>query len=93
MQNKYASCPYNFNWIDNNDIETIRERITSEQNDAELDITDILNDLSEDGSFKSIDYYTDKKDTWHPAKHLENILKMQIACHTPENSFYQNEKS
>ena len=84
--------PYHFDWVDNGDIEIIRERVCAEKLDPDLDITDLLADMDGDGSFKSIDYDSDKKNTWHPIKHLENTLKLQIAYNTPENKFYQNEE-
>lgn len=85
--------PYDFDWDDNGETKIIATRISAEKNNDELDISDIMADFNpEDGSFRSIDYLSEKKDTWYPAKHLDKLLKMQIASHSPGNKFYGDEK-
>ena len=58
--------------------------------DPQADPSACLANLRADGSFKSIDYDTQKKDIWHPIRHLNAILRMQSAAYTPGNPFYRN---
>lgn len=76
---------------DNGDIEMIRSRMTEDLYDISADPYEYIVKLNNDGSFSDIDYYTEKKDVWHPAEHLDRILVMQKAAFTPENKYYQNE--
>lgn len=71
-------------------MKTIRKRMLEDLHNAQADPAQCLTDLNEDGSFRSIAYFTDKKDTWHPVKHLDNILLMQAAAYSKGNKFYQN---
>lgn len=82
---------WNYDWEDNGEMEILRERMVSDLSDEEIDPTSLILDFQEDGSFASVDYYSEKQDTWHPAKHLKNILAMQKAVYTPENSFYKDQ--
>lgn len=81
-----------YQWVENEDIEIIRERMLEDRYDSIVDPSDVIEDLREDGSFASIDYETDKKDTWHPIKHLENILVMEVAAYSPGNHFYLDQE-
>ena len=81
-----------YNWEDNGDVEIMRDRMRNDLYDKEIDPSQQLSDLQKDGSFKSVDYYSEKQDTWHPIEHLENVLKMTKAAYTPENKWYMNEE-
>lgn len=94
-----ASCSASTKSIDykkyafknNGDIDIIRSRMVEDLYDSEADPNEYLAVICDDGSFSDIDYYTDKKDTWHPAKHLDRILIMEKAAYSPENKYYKNE--
>lgn len=70
----------------------IKERILSELYDNETDSSYLLKELNKDGSFKAIDYYTEKRDIWHPSLHLKNILLMQKTCYSPDNPKYMDDR-
>lgn len=76
----------------NGDIEIIRSRMIRDLYDNNADPSECLANLNDDGSFSNIDYYTEKKDTWHPAEHLDKILVMEKAAYSPENKFYGNKE-
>lgn len=94
----FAGCTSNevqikvYNWEDNGDVEIMRDRMRNDLYDKEIDPSQQLSDLQKDGSFKSVDYYSEKQDTWHPIEHLENVLKMTKAAYSPENKWYMNEE-
>lgn len=75
----------------NGDIEEIRSRMVADLYDGEADPSEYLAQLCDDGSFSDIEYDTDKKDIWYPAKHLDRILIMEKAAYSPENKYYKNE--
>ena len=79
-----------YEWQDNGDIEIIKKRVCEDRYDEKIDISVPLANIEADGSFKNIEYETDKKDTWHPAKHLEYVLNMQIAYNTPGHIHYHD---
>lgn len=81
---------WNYTWEDNGDMEIMKERMTMELYDVNADPSAYIADINTDGSFASIDYDTEMKDTWHPAKHLDYILTMQAAAYTPNNTYYNN---
>lgn len=81
---------YSFN--NNGDIETIRLRMTKDLFDSSADPSEFLEKLNDDGSFSDIEYNTDKKDTWHPAEHLDRILVMEKAAYSPENRYYKDKE-
>lgn len=89
---KNNNISHDYDWIENGDMDVIKNRMLEDLYDLQADPSECLLNLQEDGSFGNIDYYTDKKDTWHPAKHLDCILTMQIAANTPGNAYYQNEE-
>lgn len=70
----------------------IKERILSGLYDNEIDPSYLLNEQNDDGSFKTVDYYTEKRDIWYPSLHLKNILLMQKACYSPDNLQYMNKQ-
>lgn len=86
-----ASCSASTKSIDykkyqfenNGDIEEIRSRMVADLYDSEADPSEYLAQLCDDGSFSDIEYYTDKKDTWLPAKHLERILIPEKTAYSP----------
>lgn len=80
-----------FSFENNGDIEKIRLRMLEDLFDSSADPSGFLDKLNDDGSFSDVDYYTAKKDTWHPAKHLDRILIMQKAAYSPGNKFYNND--
>lgn len=84
--------PYQYDFIENNDIEIIRSRILEDQKDKDLDVTEFLNDLDENGKFKSIPYDSKDQDTWHPIDHLDRTYQMQVAYNSEGNKFYHNEE-
>lgn len=81
----------NYTFKDNDDIKIIRLRMTEDLYDSSADPQQYIEKLNADGSFSDIDYYTDKKDTWHPAEHLDRILIMEKAAYTPKNKYYKDE--
>ena len=72
------------------DTEIIRKRICQSLLNPDIDITEIANDLDEQGEFKSIDYMSKANQVWHPIKHLENVQKMQIALHSEGNPYFNH---
>ena len=72
------------------DIEIIRKRICESLLNPDIDVTEIAEDLEEQGEFKSIDYNSRENQVWHPIKHLENVQKMQIALHSNGNRFFND---
>lgn len=88
---KTKSVDYkNYTYEDNDDISEICSRMVNDLYDSEVDPSEYLAQLCNDGSFSDIDYYTDKKDTWHPAEHLDRILIMEKAAYSPENKYYKD---
>lgn len=93
-----ASCSASTKSIDykkypfenNGDIEEIRSRMVADLYDSEADVSEYLAQLCDDGSFSDIEYYTDKKDTWHPAEHLDRILIIEKTAYSPENKYYKD---
>lgn len=81
----------NYTFKDNDDIKIIRLRMTEDLYDSSADPQQYIEKLNADGSFSDIDYYTDKKDTWHPAEHLDRILIMEKAAYSPKNKYYKDE--
>ena len=91
MAKKKAGEPaWHYDWADNGDLEKIRSRMLQDLYNPQADPSACLANLGADGSFKNIDYYTEKKDIWHPSRHLDAILLMQSAAYTPGNPFYGN---
>lgn len=78
----------NYTWKENGDTEIIRGRMLEDLMDDSADPSAILADLQADGSFASVDYYTDQQDYWHPIDHLDNILTMEIAVNSTGNQYY-----
>lgn len=89
--NKDVKPILNYTWEDS-DMDVIRTRMLDDLQDKEANPSELLLNQCSDGSFSDIEYFTDKKDTWHPIKHLDNILLMQSAAYTPDNPYYQNEE-
>lgn len=88
---KTKSVDYkNYTYEDNDDISEIRSRMVNDLYDRSADPQQYIEKLNDDGSFSDIDYYTDKKDTWHPAEHLDRILIMEKAAYSPENKYYKD---
>lgn len=87
---KHIKPAWNYTWEDNGDIEQIQARMLEDLYDAQANPEKCLENLNADGSFRDIDYYTDKKDIWHPKKHLDYILLMESAAYTKENPYYMN---
>lgn len=81
---------YSFTWDNNGDIEIIRNRMVAELQDSEIDPSELLTDLQSNGSFSSVDYYSERRDTWYPAQHLTNILTMSTAAYSLGNPYYKN---
>lgn len=79
-----------YTYEDNEDISEIRSRMVNDLYDSSADPQQYIEKLNADGSFSDIDYYTDKKDTWHPAEHLDRILIMEKAVYSPENQYYKD---
>lgn len=89
---KHVKPTWNYSWENNGDIEKIQARMLEDLYDTQADPSECLASLNEDGSFQNVDYYTEKKDVWHPAKHLDNILLMQSAAYTKGNVYYENRR-
>lgn len=88
---KTKSVDYkNYTYEDNDDISEICSRMINDLYDSEVDPSEYLAQLCNDGSFSDIDYYTDKKDIWYPSKHLDRILVMEKAAYSPENKYYKD---
>lgn len=92
QRKKSGNPAWNYAWSDNGDIEKIKSRMLDDLYNPQADPADCLAAMNADGSFGDIDYYTDKKDMWHPAKHLDHILLMQSAAYTPDNPYYMDRR-
>ncbi|HIR53787.1 MAG TPA: hypothetical protein IAB39_10420 [Candidatus Onthovicinus excrementipullorum] len=90
VKKKTGKPAWHYDWVDNGDLKKIRSRMLQDLYDPQADPSACLANLGADGFFKNIDYYTDKKDIWHPSRHLDAILLMQSAAYTPGNPFYGN---
>lgn len=80
-----------YSFENNGDIEEIHSRMVADLYDDEAEPSEYLARLCDDGSFSDIEYYTDKKDIWHPSKHLDRILVMEKAAYSLENKYYKDE--
>lgn len=87
---KYKPIAYHFEWEENGDLQTIRERIVASNYNDSVDVEGMLADMQADGSFASVDYDSAMQDTWHPIGHLERLLAMQQAYHSPGHKHYHD---
>ena len=85
---RHTVYPYQFSPVENDDIARIKARMQKELLNPELDVQAFLDDMEENGRFRSIDYASKAKDTWHPMAHLEQLLALQIAYHSEGNPQY-----
>lgn len=81
----------NYKFEENDDISKIRSRMVHDLYDSSADPQQYIEKLNYDGSFSDIEYDTDKKDTWHPAEHLDRIIVMEKAAYSPKNKYYKDE--
>lgn len=81
---------WDFEWSDNGDMETLRDRMVADLYDPTIDPSEYMCAYQDDGSFATIDYGTALKDEWHPAKHLEYIVAMQKAVYSEGNTYYRD---
>lgn len=84
------SPKWNYEWSDNGDMETLRSRMVADLYDPTIDPSEYMGAYQDDGSFATIDYDTELRDEWHPAKHLKYIVAMQKAAYSEGNIYYKN---
>lgn len=80
-----------YSFEDNGDISTIRQRLVERNFDDSVDVSMLIKDVNDNGSFASVDYSGDLQSHWTPIDHLSNVLAMQKAYYTPTHELYQDE--
>lgn len=89
---KHPVAPYHYAFTDNGDFETIRTRLLETLKDPKLDVSAYVDDVDENGKFKSVQYDSKEKDRWYPLDHLDRTAKLQIAYHSEGNAHYKDPK-
>lgn len=76
-------------------IDIVAERLMAYQRNlyGNVDPTELINTMREDGSWGNIDYndrHSVDADGWQPNIHFDNMIRLAIAYNTLENPYYKN---
>ena len=79
-------------WVENDDIDVISERIKTDILDEEIEIDEIIKIMKPDGTFDGFDYEIETRtDTWAPLEHLRAVEKLLIAYNSKGHPHYHDE--
>lgn len=87
---KHHVEPYHYEFVENEDFEIIRGRILETLKDPNVDVSEYVKDVDENGKFRSVQYDSKEKDRWYPLDHLERTAKMQIAYNSEGNPHFHD---